>query len=321
MRIAPQYLPVVSLIVSFIKKLKISSLTLLLCFSVGVRAEVTISPSDVFSQVVQVDKEVELIMNAQGVQGNHLEKHYPVKLLPRHVWQKSYFIFVKINSFRRKKGLPVNNINSMEPVLEMDPNAPYEQTQRLLTELNIIKKRLGIEAEVTKLEKFVGKKPVDVFNRFQKISLNLDILNREDINPALVFAEVIRIYEDINTILRLRKLQDTTFPPEKLADVTPGDSLKAAFELMQEVQKLQVNIGLSTTDFSPFLNKGDEAALPADVFNMVGMVLAELQPVKARMNLKYSITPAAKFYTEKSPADVHQLLRWLKRKINLIHRL
>jgi hypothetical protein len=134
-----------------------------------------------------------------------------------------------------------------------------------------------------------------------------------------VFAEVMRILADVDGLLQHLRLEDNTFPPEKRADLTPADSLRQAFELMAEIHRLQREVGIPRTDFEAF--RKTEEVVPADVFNMVGLALAELQTIKAQRDLRYSMTPPANYYRDKTPADVHQLLSWVTRKLQLIKRL
>jgi hypothetical protein len=282
-------------------------------------SEASISPSDVFIQAQIIEREAELIKQHLGVTQQPPALQIKIPLQPRHVWQTSYFILTKINVFRRQQGLPVNTANSVEPVLELDPAMVYEQTQRILTEIRILKTRLGIKGQVAQPEPVSGKRPIDVFNKLNVISAQWDALNGEEISPSYVFAEVLRIFADINTILQTQRIEDPTYPPGKQQHAQTQDSLNAAYELVQEVQRLQRDAGIKQTDLSVF-RRPDEAQ-SADVFNMVGMGLAELQTIKAYLGLSQALTPPAGFYRDKTPADVHQLLRWVTYKLRLVRSL
>ncbi|MBF0370288.1 MAG: hypothetical protein HQL52_12615 [Magnetococcales bacterium] len=279
-----------------------------------------ISTSEVYFQAQRIVREIKLL---------HEHFHIPVQLTrpepfkaalhPRQVWQKSYFILVKLNVFRAKNALPAIPPSAMEPVLHLDPALVYEQTQRVLTEIAIIKKRLDIEGSIEEPTLVIGKRPIDAFNKLHEASLAMEVLNEEVISPSHVFAEVMRIFEDVSTVLARLNLEDTSFPPAKLAAVKPKKSLIATFDLMQEIQRLQRDLGIPRTDFSAFHKKSGVA--PDDVFNMVGMSLAELQTIKASLELTRTITPPARIHEAKTPAEVHQLLQWIIRKLRLIQQL
>ncbi len=299
---------------------KLCSLFLFFLFLPAAQAAlVEMTPSHVYSQAMQIEKEMELLKKHFSITTS--KKSYPVtaSLKPRHAWQKGYFILLKLNVLRSKNGLPRITPDTMEPVLVMQPGLVYEQTQRILTEFAIFKARLGITAQVSPAQTYEGKKPIDVFNKLHQVSMQMDILNDEEISPTYVFAEVMRVYEDIVTLLRWLNIPDHTYPPAKMVDVAPKDSLVAAFELLHEIQRLQRDVGVERTDFSIFKKKDN--VLPSDVINIVGMALAELQTVKATIDLTSFITRAAEYHEIKTPADVHQLLRWTTRKLRLIREL
>lgn len=203
--------------------------------------------------------------------------------------------------------------------MNLSPGLVFEQSQRLLTELRVLKKHLGMTTQVSAPQQFSSKQPIDVFNKLHHISYQLDILNREEINANYVFAEVIRIYEDVATLLKALQVRDQTYPPGKEQEVTPADSLTATFELLSEIQRLQKIANIERTDFSIFEKK--ELVLPSDVFNLVSMALAELQTIKAYSELKHYVTPPAVTHERKKPNDVHQLLRWVTRMLRQIRQL
>ncbi len=292
----------------------------LLAFASGVQAElVELTPSEVYTQVIQIDKEVDLLQQYFGLDQEKKADVYQGNLRPRHVWEKSYLIQVKINVFRKKIGLPRNEPNNIEPELNLSPGLVFEQSQRLLAELHVLKKRLGITDQVSAPQRFSGKQPIDVFNRLHHISYQFDVINREEINPNYVFAEVMRIYEDVATLLKILQLRDQAYPPGKQEEVTPADSLAVTFELLAEIQRLQKDVGIERTDFSIFQKK--EQVLPSDVFNLVSMALAELQTIKAYSDLNHYVTPPAVTHERKKINDVHQLLRWTTRMLRQIRSL
>ncbi len=294
-----------------------------LCFFVvtsGVRADlVGPTPSEVYSQVMQIEKEVDLLRHYFGVDQEKKAAIYQGNLRPRHVWEKSYLIQVKINVLRKKIGLPRNEPNYIEPELSISSGMVFEQSQRLLTELRILKKRLGITEQVSPPQQYRGKQSIDVFNRLHYISYQLDVINREEINPNYVFAEVMRMFDDIASLLKMLHIRDQTYPPGKQKEVTPADSLAATFELLAEIQRLQKNVGIEQTDFSIFRKK--EQVFPSDVFSLVSMALAELQTIKAYSELNHYVTPPAVTHERKKPNDVHQLLRWTTRMLRQIRSL
>ena len=295
---------------------RIFSAFLFLFFSLSpLYGQSRITPSDVYSQATQIVKEIDIIKAHFKIKKKKTFAPYLAKVTPRHSWHKSYVILVKINVLRQQQGLPRYSVGSMEPTKSVQPFLMFEQSQRILTELRIIKTSLGIKAKVSRPNHFVGKRPIDVFNILHDISLQLELINHEAINPTYVFAEVLRIFDDITFITAHFGVNDDTFPPEKKRDVIPKDSLTAAFLLMDEIQRMQKQYGIERTDFSVF--RKAKNVVPSDVFNMVGMCVAEIQILKAELEIP-RLTPAAEYQEIKTPADVHQLLRWASFKLQKI---
>ncbi|MBF0621902.1 MAG: hypothetical protein HQL54_08235 [Magnetococcales bacterium] len=272
--------------------------------------------SEVYAEAVWIHKELSLIQRHMGVSALENVEQFNAVLKPHHVMAKSYLVLVKLNIFRSNNGLPRITPNALEPVRRLNPALVYGQTQRILTELRIIKRHFGINGQTPKPDVVPGKKPIDVFNRLHAISLDLDALNNQQIDPPYVFAEVMRLYEDVSYFLRQLGIKDNTFPPARQSNIIPGDSFKVSFGVMKEIQRIQRILGASHTSFSAFDKQQD--VVPSDVFNMVSMCLAEFQIVKAHMKIT-RITPAAHLLTNnKTPDDIYQLLRWIRRKLRLV---
>ena len=275
-----------------------------------------ITPNEVFSEALQIEKEIDLLKHHFNITVVNPNVPIEADLQPRHVWQRAYVILLKLSVFRRKHGLPSFAPLTFEPALKLEPAMNWGQTQRILTELRIIKKHLGMSGEVSPANSVQGKQSIDVFNKLDQIAFDLDNLNGEPINPSYVYAEVQRINEDVNSIMRNTGTFDNAVPPPKNPNVTPKDSLHAAFVLMDEVQRLQRQLGLDITNFSVF-HKTDNV-VPSEVFRMVTLCLAELQIIKAKLGILHNFTPAAEFYEGKTPVQVVQLLGYVANKLHLV---
>ncbi len=282
--------------------------------AVALAAEVT--PSDVYVQAELIGQEIELVRRHYNVTAHNPVAPAEADLKYRHVWQKAYMILVKLSVFRRKHGLAAFAPLETEPEVSPDPRINWSQTQRILTEIRIIKLFLDIPGEAGPVAKAEGKRPVDVFNKLNQIAYDMDALNGEAIAASAVYAEAIRINEDIDAIVRRTGTIDNAVPPARYPGAQPADALVAAFGLMAEVQRLERRLGIATTDFSAF--RKSENVVLADVFNMIGMCLAELQLIKVQFGMKYNYTPPAEYVEGKSPAEVMQLLGYETSKLRLI---
>ena len=294
----------------------ISAVFLCACMFPVQAAVIEITPDMVYAQALQVEKEIALLKGFYNISAVNPVPPVEADLKPNHVWQKAYAIQLKLNIFRRKQGLPGFSPVTQEPDLKMSPRTAWGQVQRTLTEIRIIKTYLGIPGEVSPATPAHDIRPIDVFNKLNQISYDMDTLIGEAINPSYVYAEVIRTNEDVNGIMRITGTADIAVPPPRKPNAIPRDSLVAVFFLMDEIQRLQNELGIETTDFGVF--RKTDNVVPSDVFNMVTLCLAELQLIKAQLGMKHTFTVPAEFHEGKTPAEVLQLLGYVTHKLSLI---
>lgn len=279
----------------------------------------SITPNDVYAQSMLIEQHTLFLLKHYGIKHHdkaiRKDATYTTRLKPRDAWQKSYEILVKINMLRLAHNLARIEPIGMEPVEHLNPDAVYGQTQRILAELKIFEVRKGIDMPKFTLHTYKNKTPLDVFNSFSYISDTFDELNRAALSPSYVFASTMRLYDDLTIILNHLHIKDTTIPTTRLKKATPADSLKISMLALKQIQKLQQTAGIEQVDFSNF-NRGETT--PSDVYTIIGMILAELQPYKAYLGLIHRVTPAPQTYTGKSLSDVEQLMGWNYRKLLLI---
>ena len=289
----------------------------------GNNKAIKITPSEVFTEALRLDSELETMKNHFGVDTLQKETYLKMKKVngsfkPKHVWQLAYMLNVKINMFRVKHNLPRIAEVGIEPVLNVNPNMPYGMLRRQITEIQIIKKFFHIDEKVKSVKKVHGKTPTDVFNKLLHISKELDKLNKQDIDPSRVFSQVMRLYQDVTLILKVLNIKDDTLPSKKNKNSKPKDAFKQAIKLIKQIQRVQRTADIQRTDFSG-LHKKD--IVPEDVFIIIGMANAEIQTLKAYLGLKQEVAPLAKFYSNKTPSDVEQLIGWVTKRIELIKDL
>lgn len=298
--------------------------TLIFCLSVvsGSRAEVEITPSDVYGQVLLIERETERVRRFVNP-ASHPGAWQPVRMdiQPRHVWQKAYMVQIKIVAFRQSRGMVDVTPVLIAPRRDIDPRLNWAQMQRLLTEIRFIReKMLGIPGEVDAAPRVGGKTAMDVFNKLSEIELQwADLAGYPDGNPSLNFAQALRLDEDVGALMRVLNVFDNAIPPAKQPAARPDDALAKAFQVLEQVQRLQRLAGFETVDFAPL--RRTEEATSSHVFNLIGLTLAELQPVKARLGLIHVITPPASFQENRTSADVMQLLGYVADKLRLIQHL
>ena len=296
-------------------------LILLLLFTFGLSAK-TITPNDVYAQSILIQEHIHFLLKHYDIDHDHdginRRTKISTRLKPRNAWQKSYEILVKVNMLRNAHNLSRIEPVGVEPVEQLNPDMVYGQTQRILAELTIFEVRKDIKVPLFEAQTYKNKTPLDVYNVFAHVSSSFDELNRAQLSPVYVFAETMRIYDDLSIILKYLGIKDETIPNKRVINATPRDSLKISMKVLEKLQRLQRSVGIKTVDFSVFDKK---KATPSDVYTITGMIIAELQPIKAYIGLTTSVTPPAQSYTKKYPADIEQLMGWNLRKLLLIKNL
>lgn len=278
-----------------------------------------ITPSDVYAQALRIEQETLELQRQLGItDAPEATKPIKTELLPRHVWAKTYMLLTKIALFREQKKMPAVRPVALEPLLNLTPFYSWAQTQRILTELKIVEQVLGLSIATPPTSVVTGKKPVDVFNKLNQISSLWNVLVGGQITPSYVYAEAMRLHEDVSMLLQFRNILDTALPPNKLENAIPADSLEEGFLVLREIQKLQLQVGVEPINLDEF-HVARQEARPQDVFTLIGFLVAELQPVKAKLGLKHSITPVAQYYDNKKPAEVTQLLGYINNKLRLLN--
>jgi hypothetical protein len=293
---------------------------LLLSVCLTVRAEVVTSPSEVYAQLLLIEKETELVkQHFKSSKQPTAITEIVADIQPRHVWQKGYMLQMKLVAFRRKHQLGAIAPVGIEPRKNIDFRNVWSQTQRCLTEIRIIRNLLGIKGEAGAVPHVEGKKTLDVFNKLAQLEAEWDALTGAGFDASHTFAQALRLNEDVDMILRQLNISDTAIPPAKNPASTPTDSLAQAFLTLEQVQRLQKLAGLETVDLSAF--RKTEKVTSAEVFNLVCLILPEVQQVKYKIGLKHAITPAATYQEGKKPADARQLLGYITNKLTLIDHL
>ncbi len=284
-------------------------------------AKDNITTNDVYYQIKLISFEIHSLLKYYNITHDHegIQKRVNVvtKFKQRNVWQKSYEIMIKINILRSSNKLPIIEPVNMAPVLNLNPDLVYEQTQRILTEIKIFKDRLGIKYEKPIFETFKGKTPLDVFNGLSAISAGLDELNKGELTPSYVFGENMRVYHDVTQILDYLNIEDKTIPAKKNIRATLANAFNTGMLILNKIKELQISSGIDFVDFNK-LRKSKQNS--SNVFSITEMIIAELQTIKAYLGIQ-NITSAASSYSSKTPVEVDQLMSWNLRKLNLINSL
>lgn len=282
-------------------------------FGLAHAAEAT--PSDMYAQAVRIEREVDSLKRHFKIAAKATPEIKTGDLKPRHIRAQSYILLYKVSKLRRKHGLAYIQPSDTEPSLDTRTIQPWGALQRVLTEIAIFKHYLDIPGQVGASSAVPGKRSVDLYNKLNQISADLDLLTGP-VTPSEVYGEVKRMDEDVSAVLRHLHIFEQAIPPPRRENLLPKDSLRAVFELLGEVQRIQRLNGLEIVDLKGF-DMGNKTQ-PDDVFGLVALSLSEWQRVKAKLGMVHHITVPAAFEENKTPADVVQLLGYVTDKLREI---
>jgi hypothetical protein len=271
---------------------------------------------DVHGLLLQIEHEIKVLRQRFGSSEIAKVRVQQAKWQPMHLWHKAYGLQIQVNILRRQHGLFGFAPVALEPGIKITGPAVLGQLQRVLVELRILRMLLQVEAGPVPESEPKDADLDEVNEHIAEISQALDALNGEPISSSYAYAEAMRLESDLNLILPHLGIDDRAVPPAALAQASSSDSFKAAYELMQEIQRLQQRLGLAVTDFSGLMRDGE--ALAEDTFNMLLLCQAEMQPLKARLGLAEAITPPAIYRQNKTPSQVTQLLGYMINQMRLI---
>jgi hypothetical protein len=273
------------------------------------------SPSDMYAQAVRIEQEVDGLKRHFKVPGKIQVEPKTGDLKARHIRAESYVLAFKLGKLRRKYGLAYIQPGESEPSLDERGSQPWGTLQRILTEIQIFKHYLDIPGQPVPARPATGKQTIDVYNKLHQISADLDLLT-SPVTASEVYGEVKRLNADLDAVLSQQHIFEKAVPPARRANLLPRDSLRAVFEILAEIQRVQRRYGMGTTDFKGF-DMGDKTT-PDDVFGMLELTLAEWQRVKAQLGMTHLVTMPAGFEENKEPADVVQLLGYIADKMREI---
>jgi hypothetical protein len=220
--------------------------------------------------------------------------------------------------FQEQRKLPFARPISLEPSLNITDYHNWSQCLRILTEIQILKQALHFKTLTPTLSIVKNKRSVDVFNKLNQVSALWSVLIGGQINIASIYAEAMRLNEDVSFLLQAQKMTDTAVPPRKQLNATLGDALETGFDILAQLQNLQTYHGVETFNLEEF-HIAKQTVQSQEVFNLIELLIIELQPIKVKLGLKHTITPIVQYYETKKVADVVQLLGYVTQKLKLLN--
>ncbi|CAK0757727.1 putative PilJ domain-containing protein [Azospirillaceae bacterium] len=279
--------------------------------------------NEIYAQCVLIEQETNLFLRHFGETTAPLITPINTDLHLRHLWYKFDAIFERMNALRRIHRIPAVSAVGLYPTTRIEVIYVWAQTQRMLTEMQILRRFLGIRADISPPllnspnHADAPKQLIDVFNKLHQIQNAWDIMLSGVLGFSVIFAETMRLNDDIDAIINHLAIIDRTAPPPTpLSAPTYNDIIDAAFLMMTEVEHIQLKLGIDSPDIAPF--HPITSATVGDILSVLNLALAEMQPIKAKVGLRRTITPPAEFYDHKKSIETLRLIGYLTAKLRQI---
>ncbi len=262
------------------------------------------TPSDVYIQVQLLSQDVHALRNK-----NHILSPWPTVIpeqgrAPRHVFQKTLEILDKINRYRINIAHSGAITVPRFPGRDITPNEVYSVVIRLRQELALLvgennqerlnNKRIFNNKNIT---------PNEVYAALSEISIALDeSLGIRGITPSEVY---IRSEQVLQLAIFLRNSQHLSMDvkqPERPGGRLPNHALQYVNHLLMQINKAEKNLWMKPIEV-PALPR--RVIFPGDVYDAMGLALAELQRIQFRLGLERSF-PIPAIAQSKTPDDVIQ---------------
>ena len=250
----------------------------------------------------------------RALRGIHTAPRQPTQatgLQPKHVYQKILEGVEKTNVLRQQMQMGTIALPE-QPLHRITPTEVFDLATRLDMELQYIYDRAKLEettfiGDVKRANEQLGKTPSDAYTNMWHISYLLDtIIGSEGYTPNDLYRESMTILNEIKLITHHLKRGKIAEMPNFVEGHTPQDVMLKARDLLILITRTQDRAGLFEKH-SPIPMPGKDIT-SSDVFNMVGLIHAELNTLKLHLGISEYITPLTDDFHDKTLSHVYQLL-------------
>ena len=265
------------------------------------------SPADVYQQVLKLADAVKHLRKKQKIKTPWPQVRVETGRAPRHAFQKAIEILNKINHYRvhvlRTGEITVPRF----PGREISPNEVFSVVVRLHRELELVVGERLTETYSESSWDIGSITPNHVYAALFEISIALEeTLGLRSISPSQVYTRSQQVKELALFLRRSQGLALDVPKPERTEGKLPNHALAAVHRLLAKIREAEKNLWMKPLEV-PTLDR--KVIKPSDVYDAMGVVLAELQRIQFRLGLEREF-PAPKPETGKRPDDVIQNTLW-----------
>ncbi len=262
------------------------------------------TPADVFVQVQYLAQNVQSLRNHNNIHTPWPHVAVEPGRKPSHVFQKTLEILDKINRYRinivKTGGITIPRF----PGRDISPNEVYSVVFRLRQEMELLSPNITEEKVIPGEENVT---PSEVYAALSEISLALDeTLGIRGITPSDVYRRSVMVLNLARFLRQSQNMPLNVAKPKKSKNKLPNHALKSVNVLLHKVHRAELNLWMDAIKVPQVPRR---VISPSDVYDAMGLVLAELQRIQYRLGLERDFEQP-EVSKGKTPDDVIQNTRW-----------
>ncbi len=282
-------------------------------------ASLSKTPDDVFRVAKQINRSLVRYRRLRGI------RVVPRAIIPmpgrqpKHVYQKTLECLWKVNRLRKQLGMGPTAMPEF-PLRRITPNEVYDLAVRLRAELGLIEQKTEGRSTPPRpkpVDQLIrGKTPSDVYHlMWRNLTLLDTVIGPQGYTPNDVYRQSQRIIAEFKILRRhLQVDKPVAMPPFKLGK-EPRNVLKLTQKILRLLRRIQKRAGMSVVATVP--EEATSKVTPNEVFNEVGIILAELVALKVHLGITRS-APDFPLPNDKTPSHVYRNMEYARRLLATI---
>jgi len=249
-----------------------------------------------YSVVLSLKKYVEQFRKKKLIKTPFPRIGYVQKVSAKNIIQKSLEVLSKINLLRIKNGFGKIVVPTF-PSRKINKNEVFKILKRLENEMELLTSG-SVDSNLNK-----KKDPtyVDIYKELWSVSLGLDeLLGRSGYTPSDVYGLSVQVVELAKFLRQSQNFMIDVEKPKTLEHKHPNHALYAAYDLIEHINKIQKNLWMEPIKVKEYPKR---VIAPTEVYDTLGIIIAELQGIKYRLGLEKEIE-IVPFQKAKTPNDV-----------------
>jgi len=249
-----------------------------------------------YSVVINIKKHVEQFRDKELIKTPFPRIGNVQNVAAKNIIQKSLEVLSKINLLRIKNGFGKIVVPTF-PSRKINKNEVLKTLKRLENEMKLLTSDpIDINSNTKKDATYA-----DIYKELWSVSLGLDeLLGHSGYTPSDVYRLSVQVVELAKFLRQSQNLKLDVEKPKTLEHKHSNHALYAAYDLIEHINRIQNNLWMQPIEVMEYPKR---VIVPTEVYDTLGIIIAELQGIKYRLGLEKEIV-VVPFEKEKTPNDV-----------------